>query len=370
MKSLYLILFLFLAQISCVKSYEPEILKAPNQFLVVDGIINCSPGGVTTISLSRTRNLSDTFINVPELRALVLIESSNNSFALNEVSSGVYKSAPLNLNTNTSYRLRILTNSGDEYVSEYVPVQITPSIDSVSWQQDNETINISISTHDPQNESKYFKWEYEETWEYKAAYESILKFVNGQIQFRDSSEMTWRCWLNNASYDILTETTSQLSEDRIVNKILTSLPAKSPKLEIRYSIFVRQYSLSKAAYEFWEIVKKNSQQLGSLFDPQPSQLKGNLKNTKNDKEPVIGFVSASTINTERIFIQRGEIMNGHSPITSCTVLVVDPSIAPSYLLNPENVAAYYVSGGGVAITTKPCIDCRLQGGTVQKPSFW
>jgi hypothetical protein len=370
MKTIYLILCFVIFLSSCIKSYEPDVLKAPNQFLVVDGVINCSPGGVTTILLSRTRNLTDTIINVPELRAQVFIESSNNGFALNEVSNGVYKSAPLNLNSSNLYRLRILTSTGDEYVSEYVPVLITPFIDSVSWQQDNETINISISTHDPLNQSKYFKWEYEETWEYKAVYESILKFTNGQIQFRDSSEMTSRCWLNNISYDILTESTSQLSEDRIVNETLINLPAKSPKLEVRYSVLVKQYSLTKAAFEFWEIVEKNTQQLGSLFDPQPSQLKGNIKNTKNEKEPVIGIVSASTINSQRIFIQRGEIINGHSPITSCTVLIVPAQDAPAYLVNPDNVPAYSVSGGGVAISTKPCVDCRLQGGTVQKPSFW
>ena len=47
--------------------------------------------------------------------------------------------------------------------------------------------------------------------------------------------------------------------------------------------------------------------MGSLFDSQPSQLKGNIFNVTNPDEMVIGFVSAGTITEKRIYINNFEI---------------------------------------------------------------
>jgi hypothetical protein len=45
-------------------------------------------------------------------------------------------------------------------------------------------------------------------------------------------------------------------------------------MAVRYSINVRQYGLTKEAYNYWQIIQKSSQQSGSIFDPQPAQVIG------------------------------------------------------------------------------------------------
>jgi hypothetical protein len=59
--------------LSCREEYLPPVLTSGNNFLVVEGILN---GGTdsTIIRLSRTRNLSDTTFDIPELDAGVLVE--------------------------------------------------------------------------------------------------------------------------------------------------------------------------------------------------------------------------------------------------------------------------------------------------------
>jgi hypothetical protein len=39
---------------------------------------------------------------------------------------------------------------------------------------------------------------------------------------------------------------------------------------------VYQYALTKDQYDYWTELKKNSEQLGTLFDAQPSQLNSNI----------------------------------------------------------------------------------------------
>ena len=46
----FFLLFLLL-QFACVKPYEPPQIAGPNDYLVVEGTINCNPDGITTICL-------------------------------------------------------------------------------------------------------------------------------------------------------------------------------------------------------------------------------------------------------------------------------------------------------------------------------
>src|SRR5258708_11976432 len=57
----------------CRKAYVPSEITTNYNYLVVDGFINMSPGGITTITLSRTR-LIDSVANVVEPGAQVSVQ--------------------------------------------------------------------------------------------------------------------------------------------------------------------------------------------------------------------------------------------------------------------------------------------------------
>jgi hypothetical protein len=46
------------------------------------------------------------------------------------------------------------------------------------------------------------------------------------------------------------------------------------RISSRYSTLVRQFAISPNTYNYWQNLK-NTEQLGTLFDAQPSQLVGN-----------------------------------------------------------------------------------------------
>src|SRR5688500_2136409 len=294
---------------ACVKPYEPPAIKSTNSFLVVDGVINTAPNAVTTINLTRTRKLTDTINNFPEEGAQIRIESSSGAvFLLQPVSNGVYVSSVLNLDAGSSYRLHISTVDGNTYSSEFVPVTPNPAIDSLNWKQEREDVTVFLTTHNDQNNTRYYRWEYTETWEYHAVYETIYDFRNGQLIFRDTNNYIYKCYSSAPSSNILLHSTSSISQDLIRQQAILELNSKSSKLGVRYSVAVKQYGLTKPAYEYWQIIQKNTQQLGNIFDPQPSQLFGNIKNIKSEMEPVIGYITASPVTEKRLFIRRSEII--------------------------------------------------------------
>ncbi|HEY0680600.1 MAG TPA: DUF4249 domain-containing protein [Chitinophagaceae bacterium] len=370
----YTIICLFI-MVACRQAYEPPVIKAPNRYLVVEGVINATPGSITTINLSRTRNLLDTFLTDPVSAAQIQIESgSGGLFFLHETAAGRYISDPLTLNPSHTYRLKIQTVDGKSYLSDFVPLKISPAIDSITWRQDKD-VTIYANTHDPLNNTRYYRWDFTETWQYRSVHETDLGWSNGLIFFIDPANQIYNCWNQAESKKIALGSSLRLSEDVIDHAPVTVIPQHSDKIGIRYSILVRQYAMTEEAYRYWEILQKNTQQLGTLFDAQPSQLKGNIRNANDAEEPVIGFVSVSTVQQQRIFIAKSQLTDWTGGFSSIDcALIFTPQNPTNYLiLNYPDTSYgpyYFTSSGSIALAKKICLDCRRLGGTNQKPSFW
>ena len=375
-KNLFVFLLILLQVVCCKKPYEPAVLKAANNYLVVDGFINTGTGAVTTIYLSRTKNLTDTVISIPEKNAAISIrEDRGASYPLLETATaGMYVSRALNLESKGRYQLLVETSNRNQYASELVsPVQ-TPPVDSVTWQQP-DNINLFVHTHDPANAARFYRWEYIETYEYHSMYDSPYGVKNGFIFVRDTSNFVHICWASARSTNIILSSSAALSQDVISAAPLAMIPQNDARLQYRYSILAKQYALRPEAYYYWQIIQKNSQQLGTLFDLQPSQLVGNLRSLTHPGEPVVGFVSATNEQQKRIFIDHLALFNWTPPVPLdyCPVLEIakDPLNILHFTTSDTTYAPwYFVTGGGLKISKKECIDCTLKGGTNRQPVFW
>ncbi len=373
------ILFFIVFLMNCKQSYEPAVIKANRNFLVVDGIINTGVNSITTIKLSRTRNITDSVYFSPELGAQVSIVSKGGSqYFLREQGNGVYTSDALTLSMNNSYALQISTVNNEKYLSAYVVPKQTPSIDSLQWTYTGNGVTIFLNTHDPQNSTRFYRWEYVETWEYHSPYEAEIGLNNGLMFYVADQPLNQKhiCWQTFASTNILLGSSINLAQDVISHDSITNIAQNSIKLVRRYSILLKQYALDSTAYNYWQLLQKNTQQLGSLFDAQPTQLTGNVTCLTNTAEPVLGYVSASSVQESRIFIDKTEVP-GWNAIEysgiSCSDLVIDqnPTNYLIYNYSDTSYAPYYFAGStSLRIAKKTCVDCTLQGGTNQKPSFW
>src|SRR5215467_14135212 len=211
-------LFLMAIVVSCRHPYNPPAFTSNLHLLVVNGFINAGQNAVSTINLSRTQNIGDTSTFIPELSAQVFIEGqSGGSYNLHGQSSGDYLSDSLNLNVSDMYRLRIVTLDGKSYVSDFVAVKLTPPIDSLNWQQsedvnNKENVTVYVNTHDPQNNTRYYRWDFTETWEYKSTLSGIWGVANGMTYYKaTTAQQTDSCWRTANSSNIVIGTSVALN---------------------------------------------------------------------------------------------------------------------------------------------------------------
>lgn len=383
MKKLTYYIFLLMLIAGCKERYTPPVSSPETGYLVVEGFIN---NGLepTTIKLSRTTKLIDTANIIYEHSAQVTIEGENGeSYPLFESIDGIYTSSSLALNSSIKYRLHILTANGKEYLSDYSAVKNTPPIDSISWARENGGVQIYINTHDEQNNTKYYQWEYKETWEFHSAYTSQLNYtidpvsqlITG-IAYRNpdgSSDTTiYKCWQTKNSTQILIGTSEKLITDRIYLPLIY-IEQGSKKMSVLYSVNIRQHAISHNAYLFFEKMKKNTEQIGSIFDPQPSELSGNIHCVTNPGEPVIGYVEVSQENNVRKFISNKDLPDWN----------YDPGCMEYKITNQIDSIRKY--GAGLTPTLPAsvfqrsitefyaavpvCVDCTITGTNI-RPDFW
>jgi hypothetical protein len=369
----------------CKEKYDLPFTSPDTGYLVVEGVINKGPNS-TFIELSRTNKLSATQKKY-EKGAIVKVEGDDNSSAiLTEIATGRYSGA-LNLQNSKKYRLRIKTTAGKEYLSDFVTVKTTPAIDSISWQKENEGIQLYINTHDPQNNTKYYQWDYEETWEFHSEYRSVLKFTTrvgpagtlvAGIDYiypltHNADTTIYTCWRSTASTQILIGSSAKLSQDLIYKPFLY-IPLDERKISVLYSIKVKQYALTQAGYEFLDKMKKNTEENGSIFDPQPSQLQGNIHCVTDANEPVIGFVNISSVEEKRLFIKNSQLpfWKYRSGCQEESVKNNTDSITDAWRSGAVPTDALLLAGNNIlyfGTSTAGCVNCTLSGTNV-KPVFW
>lgn len=381
MRKIFIYIFVLVAASTACK--EKFVLPGGSPrtgFLVIDGVINSGQGS-TTLRLTRTLGLVDSVAFRHESDANVRVEGDDNTtHPLNELQDGVYHHPQLTLNGSVKYRLHINTKDGREYISDYSPVLRTPPIDSISWERPEEGVMIYINTHDPQNKTLYYRWEYEETWQFHSAFASNIKYkydLNGdpyKVEPRDpvETQRMYTCWQSENSTNLLIGSSARLSRDTIHLPLLL-VPQGSWKISAMYSILVRQYATSRAGYEFLQRMKKNTEQVGSLFDAQPSELTGNVRCVSDPLEPVIGFVDIADAQVKRIFIRRSQVSpwNYRQSCIEENILNFKDSLVPFSYYIPTSVALTSPRGDTLRIyaSIPDCVDCRIRGTDI-KPSFW
>jgi hypothetical protein len=366
----------------CIDRYTPEVAPTDQTNLVVDGFIN--PRGRTLVKLARTFRVNTQPTPPTETGAQVTIQDdAGRRYPLTESPAGTYTSAPHTLDAARRYQLRITTAQGREYASDLAPVLLTPPIDTLTWQLTPVGgIQTYLSTRNPDPASRFYRWEYEETHQFTSAYQSALEYQasTNAIGSRPNERQIFTCWRTEPSTAILQGTTSQLSQNALLDyPLLTVLP--SVKLKLGYSLLVRQLAQTQAEYSYWETLRKNTENLGTVNDPLPARVTGNVHALADPAEAVLGYVGVHSVTEKRLFVGGNQF-----PTPRPASVFYDPAYATCPPLEIASATAFYLRQmrDGLLIpttyvpmseqrlfyvSTPSCVDCRLRG-TSEKPSFW
>jgi hypothetical protein len=280
----------------------------------------------------------------------------------------------------TRYRLIVTDDMGSVYVSDFDELLPCPDIDSITYEiqemltEDPDVsypgLQFSVNTDCSGEYAKNFRWEVEETWEYHSTY-LIYAYYDGRIRTLDNNSYDYfYCWESGNIPNIYTYSTQNLNSGQIRNYPLHFVSNRSDRLSYKYSLLVKQFSLSREAFEFWNILDKQSKQSGELYDTQPAKIPGNIHSQDKVGEPVLGLFYATSIKEKRIFVRkpfetarpdcepwglsRSELLEMLSAYS--------PKQYPIYLLEIDMGVYDYVD--------QECFDCRRRGGTTERPDFW
>lgn len=388
MKRNTILLFLIVALTGCISDFDINSIVDSNEnaLLVVEGDI--ISGTRSTFTLSKTYRLDeDRPAGYNDVSANVCIVGSDGSRSENATytGNGVYVIDVENLKENVEYALEIKYEE-ETYLSTFsVPYEIPEALISFDQPEEYGEVSIRISTGNySSNEHCYYMWKYTEDWEVVAPYATDIFFdpINGRYN-EDKSLPYQYCWSTYTNKDIVISTTESLNENRIVNFQLRQYPSSSRRIAELYRIRVKQFRISKAAYEYYQEKKKLDEDLGGLFSPQPSELIGNINCTTNPNKKAIGYVSVFNNLMEReLYIFREELTLSDLNLR-CDLMPPNKvgqflqenditSITDFYYLGYRPLYANWTDNGLQPSywTQEICADCRAGGGSKNRPTDW
>lgn len=366
----FIITFLFALMIfyGCKDPYMPELKNIKSNILVVEGYIDGVNG--TNVILSKVKPLGEpdtSFQKYVSNASIAIEDDKGNKFPLSNNGNGNYN-GKYNLSPYNKYRLEIITADQKKYLSDFVKYKVSPPINAITYKIEEEGARFYVNTKDNTNQSKYYRWKFTETWSFHSFYRSSLKYDPVKIEVVDNTDPIYYCWQSDVSKGILIHSTTNLNEDVVRDMPINFIPNGSFKLSDMYSINVRQYVMDSIGYDYYQQLKKNTEETGSIFDPQPGSLKGNIKNVNDKSEIVVGYINAgSSYEMRQFFVIPWKYVPDCSTIT--------------YVQNSKDSLQYYFGDDSNwplyfdyemrrwKAAEKVCVDCRVRGTNI-KPYFW
>ncbi|WP_373493377.1 DUF4249 domain-containing protein [Aquiflexum sp.] len=362
----------------CRDPFEPEIRFSDFNLLVVEGFIETG-SEESILKLSRTGPIrGEEEFRVESGAMISLNAESGERWDFIEIEPGMY-SLTGNFDHDKTYRLQILLNNNHEYLSDpLIPIE-SPEISDMGFNRNEDGVQIYVSTQGNQ-EAVHFLWGYEETWMFRPPFPSPY-FYNPDtkdIEFRKPEDQVGRCWSENKVNRIVLENSGRFTNNIINQKEVVFIPNLSEKLMQRYSLNIRQMAISREAFEFWEIMRKNTEDIGGIFSPLPSLIRGNIHAVNTSHPDPIGFVSMGKSGKKRLYINVQELTPWQVFIpdyTGCAINndTIPPQFyelefgGPNFVPVVEVVEVLTILGYQGA--PRRCADCTLRGSNV-RPDFW
>ena len=381
----FIISVLLLSLYGCVEKYFPDEEELQTGTLVVVAELNNLPGR-QSIFLSRSASLQQ-IKRDPVSNCFVQVERDDGATReFIESQPGEYGSYLDDefLITGREYRLRFFSQEGDQYESEFEQLHPPSDIHSVYYMKEDhptkdpsvieEGIQFYIDFEIEKDSGRYLRWQLNEIYElHNPDYESRKYGVDRRWSDLLASDKWLTCWISQDIPEIITLDLGNVDGSVYRKMPLNFVSGQTKKLQVRYSLLVRQLALSEKSFWYWNELGKNVQSKDGLFVTQPSLTPGNICNVDKEDELVIGYFSISGTSETRIFVDKVPGMDVFEDPYYCS-----PGLFPMYLWRyPSEKLPLYVARASINGVTKngeikdECVDCRLKKGSTNfKPDFW
>ena len=353
-------LLLTLLPFACV---DPEelTLRGTVDIIVVDGTItNLAEPQVILLNYSRADRLTGRFGTLPITKAQVeVVMDSSVVTPAHETTDGRYQlPADFKGQIGHTYLLRLTLSDGTHYESTQQVMPPAARIDKIHAQFNLKSLSppvrgyytsghdVFIELQDPADQRNYYRWDwvdYEPQYWCRSCYQGFYsiynpikvspgRYISGPDLYEecyfptniDRSDLVYgvtldypcrtQCWEILHSYTVALFDDQYTNGGLISNLKVAAIPfyQHGPCL-----VSVRQSSLTPDAYHYFKLFQTQTQNTGGLADTPPSAPIGNVHNTANPKEVVVGYFTASGVFSKPLYIDRQDYQGlplGYDPI--------------------------------------------------------
>lgn len=350
---LFFIILVGVLSAGCVE--EIEVFKGSTPVLVVDGNITNEPGphGVQ-LAFSKTYGERPSYFAV-EQAVVKIIDDQGNEELLTYDADGLYlSSADFQGQIGRSYHLEVTLKTGVKYVSEPELLKEVAPVDKIVYEREQNELVFYADFTDNSETQDYYRWRYRTTYQVEAPLaltymtNVVIPSKNGCFEVnrygRPIFDRVPDCWITTSDIEFLKVENDLLFNGREMKKYKVFSVELDNKFNIGYDAEIRQFSLTKRAYNYWKAIQEQIGNNGSIFETSNYHIKGNIYAEGDKNADVLGYFSASAVSYNHLFID--DFRGTFDPI-DCS----------------ENEAG---------CIPNRCIDCRnySPNATDVKPAFW
>jgi hypothetical protein len=312
-------IFLLFVVTSCIDPFETDSIEGP-QLLTVEGMVT-SGAGPHTIKLSRSANYGSIFQALvrPVSGATVIVRDDLGNvifFSESTVDRGSYNS-PANFSgvVGRSYALQFQLVDGKFYSSFPERLTSVPELQDLSYQVVTIPVEGEINPRsgvqligtiaDPADQNNFYFWRNDPSVYVLQTRPDLFTIRPPDADDRDPDPKD--CCDVCFRTELIGNESIFIAQDDNFNGLKTKVPLgfiedDGLRFIQTFRVDVKQLSITQSAYRFLRLVKQQAEISGSVFDPPPANIRGNLVSLDDPEETVLGYFMAAGESKKRIYI--------------------------------------------------------------------
>lgn len=315
---IFLIFFSILCYLSaCIDEIKLNV-DTEQRTLVVDGFVTDNLGDFQLkLSQSSVIGIGNDNILDPESGARVtLLDTDGGSYPYTELEedAGIYRLEAFKAERDKFYFIDIVLQNGKHYQSKPSKLRSSSKIDDISYTVSENTFrnNVGDLVTEEQITLKI------DTDVRDAVQPPFLRWrVEGEYVIREGGGVNLnpkRCFVtNNLDQNVVSVFDArELSEGTLKNQEIASTILNFRFTE-QFCFHISQYSISEEEFDYWNNIKEVIEINGSLFDPPPGTVIGNIRNIEDPNEIAVGYFSVASIFSLRDFVNGDELGSSIAP---------------------------------------------------------
>jgi Domain of unknown function (DUF4249) len=320
--------FILFGVVSCIEPYT-QTFKTSSKIIIVEGLIS-NETGLSPVLIKESlpsETGSSRLLPIRGATVFIVVNGTTKIQLKEETEGAYYFDKNFKAEIGNRYQLQFSTTDGNSYESNEELLPVGVPIKQVSHVLDETALvdakgnkspgyKLFVDIEDPANTANQYLW----GWTLFER-QNICKTCTGGYYYRTPAPLgscvddqllrrynnifdyncETNCWEIVKSTDLLV-TTDELSDGKTLKSQFVgkmALYQYSPAL-----LEIRQYSISKPAYDFINLSQQQGIQTGGLADTPPAQLTGNIKCTTDPSINTSGFFIVAGSSIARYWLDK------------------------------------------------------------------